>query len=120
MVLLPCLLIAWAIGATPNIALPVYGNWTIGLAFIIGGVVLLIARAVRGLRFWIPHPVFTGLVAICLGVSMVAKSAAGLWLVTPSLTAALAAMVFAVKRSDTLILPPEDDRRPTTWEGVRF
>jgi len=120
MVLLPCLLAAWAIGATPNIALPVYGNWSISLAFIAGGVVLLIARAVRGLRFWIPHPVYTALVAICLGVSMISKSAAGLWLVTPSLTAALAALVFAYKRSDVLILPPDNDRRPTTWEGVRF
>lgn len=148
-VVLPGLLILWAAAAQPNVSLPVYGNPLVGSALASGGLGLMLA-AMRDLwRFggglpmnafppaklvssgtfhWIPHPIYTGFVAMCLGVSMTAGSAAGLWLVTPSLVLACAGLVLGyehldLKRrfGDTLRLLPADDLSPpSNRDRIRF
>ena len=146
---LPVLLILWAAGATPNISLPAHGNSVLGSAFAACGLVLMYA-AIRDLRNlgdglpmnlypppklvsqgtfrWIPHPIYTGFVAVCLGVSAIAGSAAGLWLVTPTVAVACAALVLGyehldLKRrlGDTLhVLPAGEEMPPSLTERVRF
>ncbi len=120
-VVLPALLILWAGAAEPSIALPVFGTPALGLALALCGVSLTIAgmRALwrfggglpmnafppprfvsRGVYRWIAHPIYTGFIAACLGVSMAARSAAGLWLVTPSVALGCAALVLGYERPD--------------------
>ena len=100
--LLPCLLIIWALGAATNVSLPIYGNAPIGYAYIAFAAILIAsglwqsARRPRGFYFIIPYPLHAGAVALTVGVSMVLRSGAGLWLLTPivAITAALAATVY--------------------------
>ncbi len=102
--------------ADANVTLPVYGNFGIGIAFVIAGLIFVGTHGIPAARFWIPQPIGTGLVAICVGASMMAKSPAGLWLVTP----AVAAATLLLTREHISLLPPDDDNRPTTWQGIRF
>jgi len=148
-VVLPVLLILWAAGAGPNVSLPAHSNSVLGSAFVAFGLVLMYA-AVRDLRIlggglpmnlypppklvsggtfrWIPHPIYTGFVALCLGVSAIAGSAAGLWLVTPTMALACAAMVLGYEHldlkqrfADTLhVLPADEATPPSVTERVRF
>ena len=146
---LPALLLLWAISAQANINMPVYGSALAGWAFAAVGLGIMLlgmfelwhfggglpmnafppSRLVmRGTFRWLPHPIYTGCVSICLGVSMVFKSAPGLWLVTPSLVLGCAALVLGYERLDlkrrfgqTLhILPADDDTPPSTLERIRF
>ncbi|HVP45182.1 MAG TPA: prolipoprotein diacylglyceryl transferase family protein [Bryobacteraceae bacterium] len=148
-VLLPGLLILWAVAAQPNVRLPAYGNTIAGSALAAGGLGLMFAAmrdlwrfggglpmnafppaklVSRGTFQWIPHPIYTGFVATCLGVSMTARSAAGLWLVTPGVVLACAALVLGYERldlkrrfGDTLrLLPADDGSPPSNWDRVRF
>lgn len=122
---LPCLLIVWALGAATNVSLPIYGTVPIGYAYIVFAALLIasgIWRSAQGRPgfFVVPYPFHAGAVSLTVGVSMVLQSGAGLWLLTPivAITAALAATVGGLETPR--ILPPDDDRRPTTLEGVRF
>jgi protein-S-isoprenylcysteine O-methyltransferase Ste14 len=146
---LPTLLILWAGGAGPNVWLPVYGNPPIGLAIVTCGLALTFAgmwqlwryggglpmnaypppRLVsRGSFYWLPHPIYTGFVAVCFGVSMIARSSAGLWLVTPSVLLGCAGLVLGYERldlrrrfGDTLhVLPGDDTTPPSDWDRWRF
>ncbi|HEY6249791.1 MAG TPA: prolipoprotein diacylglyceryl transferase family protein [Candidatus Angelobacter sp.] len=148
MILLPGLLLLWARAAQSNIAMPVYGSATVGGFFALAGLVLMLAgmfelwRHGGGLPMnafpppalvsigtfrWLPHPIYTGFVAICLGVSMTAKSASGLWLVTPTMVLGCTALVLGHEHLDlkrrfgqTLrILPADEDAAPTTLERIQ-
>ena len=113
-------LITWATGANGNISLPVYGTALFGYAFAIAGLGLIIG-AYR-LSSWVPHPMYTGFVALTLGVSMIARSPAGLWLVTPAVALACFAWILGNEHMDGQqpLLPPDDERRPSTRDGIRF
>ncbi len=146
---LPGLLILWAAAAQPNISLPAYGNPLLGYSIAACGLGLMCAamwqlwwlggglpmnafppvRLVsRGAFQGLPHPIYTGFVAICLGVSMAAGSAAGLWLVTPTVLLACTALVLGYERldlkrrfGDTLhLLPANEMSSPSTWDRIRF
>jgi len=149
-VVLPGLLIVWAVAAQPNVSLPAYGNALVGWALAAGGLGLMLAAMrdlwrlggglpmnafppatlVSGGTFhWIPHPIYTGFAALCLGVSMMAGSAAGLWLVTPSVVLGAAGLVLGYERldlkrrfGDTLRLLPAagDASPPSNWDCIRF
>ncbi|MBZ5583886.1 MAG: phosphatidylethanolamine N-methyltransferase family protein, partial [Acidobacteriia bacterium] len=148
-VVLPVLLILWAAGAEPSVALPAFGDPAFGFVLALCGLGLT-AAGMRGLwRFggglpmnafpppklvsrgafrWIPHPIYTGFVAACLGVSMAARSAAGLWLVTPVVALGCAALVLGYERPDMLrrfgailrVLPADEEKPPAATDRARF
>jgi len=82
----------------------------------------------RGTFLLVPHPIYTGFVALCLGVSMTARSASGLWLVTPTVAIACTCLVLGYEHQDlqrrfgrTLqVLPLAEDSAPSTLERIRF
>jgi type IV secretory pathway VirB3-like protein len=148
-VLVPGLLVLWAIGAQGNVSAPVYGSPLLGGIFAVAGLGLMSAamselwcfggglpmnafpppRLVqRGTFCLLPHPIYTGFVLVCLGGFMAAKSASGLWLVTPTVALACASLVLGYEHPDlqrrlgrTLrVLPAEDDAAPSILERVRF
>lgn len=148
-VILPVLLVAWAIAARTNIGLPVYGNFAIGALISAFGISLILTGVAglwrfggglpmnafppprlvaRGVFRFIPHPIYVGFVGVCLGISMIAKSAAGLWLVTPCVAMGCAALVLGYERADLIrrfghalpVLPANDDGRPSQEERIRF
>ena len=146
---LPALLFDWAQAAEPNVSLRAYGNDALGYGLLVCGVGVMIEamrelwvlggglpmnafpppRLVsRGTFRWLPHPIYAAFTAICLGASMLAHSAAGLWLVTPVVMFCCVALVLGYERPDmqrrlggTLhILPPDDDSPTSNWDRVRF
>jgi prolipoprotein diacylglyceryltransferase/protein-S-isoprenylcysteine O-methyltransferase Ste14 len=148
-IVLPGLLVTWAVAAQAKVAMPLYGSPAIGGVFAALGLGLMLtgmfelwrlgsglpmnafppSRLVsRGTFRFLPHPIYTGFVGICLGISMMAKSASGLWLVTPSVVLGCVALVLGYERPDlrrrfghTLrVLPPDDDAVPSTVEKIRF
>jgi hypothetical protein len=86
------------------------------------------AMVSRGTFQFLAHPIYTGFVAVCLGVSMTLRSASGLWLITPTIGLACIALVVGYEHPDLLsrfgrtlpVLPPADDARPSTVERLRF
>lgn len=146
---LPCLLVLWAVSARPNVGLPVYGSPLMGGALAACGLTLMCAAmwqlwrfggglpmnafppptlVTRGVFRWFPHPIYAGFVALSLGLSMAARSAVGLWLITPSVVLACAALVFGYERLNlqrrfgtTLRqLPADDIAPPSLLECIRF
>src|SRR5215471_21650045 len=88
-IFIPALLCLWA--ASVRVSLPVYGSVWTGLAFAGAGLALMCTAMYelwhwggglpmnafppptmvsRGTYTWVPHPIYTGFVSICLGVSM--------------------------------------------------
>lgn len=121
-VALPALLAAWAVRLDTVLDLPVYGSaWGGGVAAL--GLMLMAAASrdlwvhghglpaspfppqrlvTRGIYKVIAHPVYLGAVLVSLGVSLVARSAAGLWIVTPVLALSCFAFVAGFERDSTL------------------
>jgi hypothetical protein len=112
---LPVALFFWASRAEANVALPVYGDTPVGFIFAGCGVALIAASLWRGLTI---HWIYAGLAAICPGISMIEGSAAGLWLVAPTLV--LACFAEALARNPIRLLPPDDLNRPSIRDGIRF
>jgi protein-S-isoprenylcysteine O-methyltransferase Ste14 len=148
-VVLPCLLVLWAVAARDNVALPAYGNAAIGEALVAFAAALMSFGMLELWRFggglpmnafpppkfvshgafrFVPHPIYTGFVAAVLGISMIAGSTSGLWLVTPSVALGCAALVLGYERPDLLrrfghvvqILPADEESPPAFLERVRF
>jgi protein-S-isoprenylcysteine O-methyltransferase Ste14 len=112
--LLPAALILWAQAVTPVVGLPAPHWASVGWLIAIGGI-LLMAEAMRelwvhggglpmnafppprlvatGIYALVPHPIYCGFCATCLGVSLATGSPGGLWLVTPSVMLACVALV---------------------------
>lgn len=147
-VVLPGLLALWAVATQSSVAMPVYGSPLAGGLFAVAGLALMLigmfelwryggglpmnafpppALVSVGMFRWLPHPIYTGFAALCLGVSMTAKSPSGLWLVTPTLVLGCAALVLGYERIDlrrrfgqTLrILPVAEDTAPSTLERIQ-
>ncbi|HXA07949.1 MAG TPA: phosphatase PAP2 family protein, partial [Bryobacteraceae bacterium] len=146
-ILLPALLCVW--GAAARVSLPIYGSLPLGIAFACAGLALMMVAMFELWRFggglpmnafppptmvsrgtfqFLPHPIYTGFVAVCLGVSMMLRSTSGLWLITPTIALACVALVVGYEHPDLLsrfgrtlpVLPPADDTRPSTFERLRF
>lgn len=149
LIVLPLLLIAWAAATEPTMEMPVYGSAGLGAAFAACGLMLMatgmfdlrrfggglpmnafppVRFVSRGSFRYLPHPIYTGFAAVCLGVSMAAKSASGLWLVTPCVILGCSALVLGYEHVDLRrrfghalqVLPSDDDAVPSTLEQVRF
>lgn len=145
--IVPALLCAWAVAA--YVAMPVYGSLSVGIAFVGAGLVLMLAAMFElwhyggglpmnafpppamvslGTFRFLPHPIYTGFVALCLGISMMLRSASGLWLITPAVALGCVALVVGYEHPDLLarfgrtlpVLPEADDASPSTVERLRF
>jgi len=113
-VVVPSLLVLWAIAAAPAIHLPAVQQTLGGVALIAVGIVILLAGmlalwrhggglpmnafppprfVVKGAYALLPHPIYGGFVTICVGVSLYFGSASGLWLVSPTVALSCCALV---------------------------
>ncbi|HET7737348.1 MAG TPA: prolipoprotein diacylglyceryl transferase family protein [Tepidiformaceae bacterium] len=146
---IPGMLVLWARAADRNVTLATYGDPLLGIAFATCGLALILAamwdlwalggglpmnafpppRLVTRRTFAIlPHPIYTGFIAVCTGLSMLFESAAGLWLVTPTVVAGCTALVLGYERPDlehrfgrTLrILPAAADTPVTLRHRIHF
>jgi membrane-associated phospholipid phosphatase len=147
-VALPLALIAWARAAT--VGLPEIHSISGGLSLTLLGTLAMAAGMIAlwrdggGLpmnafpppRFvqkkiyaLVPHPIYGGFVLICCGVSIAFGSASGLWLVTPSVALACAALVLGHEMPDlqkrfgirdvSLWLPRDQAGSPSMMERFR-
>lgn len=122
--LLAPVLVLWAKAAELNVGLPVWGSprWGVGLATL-GALVAAAGVVTSAIRAVVPQPVYTGLGLACFGISMYARSRAGLWLVSPVLVMAMAAYAIATRdrvKERWPILPADDDSPPTLDERMRY
>jgi prolipoprotein diacylglyceryltransferase/protein-S-isoprenylcysteine O-methyltransferase Ste14 len=144
-VALPALLAVWAVRLDAVLDLPAYGSAAWGGAVAALGLALMAAATrdlwvqgqglpaspfpprrlvTRGVYGMVAHPVYVGAVLVSLGASLAARSAAGLWIVTPVLALAVFAFVAGFERDSTLrrygalpapllSLPAGSDARPS-------
>jgi hypothetical protein len=117
-----CLLLTgWAYASEPQIGLAAWGTLRTGSALGITGLLLM----VTGLRRqdfdrWLPRPIHTGFALSSFGVSMIAMSRSGLWLVAPATAAGAVALALGSCDRRQPLLPGGEAARPTLDERVRF
>jgi protein-S-isoprenylcysteine O-methyltransferase Ste14 len=130
---LPAGLVLWARAAAPAVPLPPVSSLPAGIALVAAGFSLMIAGGrdliVRGgglpmnafpppcfvhagIYRWIRNPMYIGFGLACAGTAIAAGSAAGLWLVTPVVALASAALVFGYERHDLRRRFGDDALRP--------
>ncbi len=121
-VVLPALLVAWAICLEAVLTLPAYGSIATGAMVALAGLALmamatrdlwvhggglpaspfpperLVTRGVYGI---IAHPIYLGAVLAAAGVSLATRSASGLWIVSPVLALSAIAFVAGFERDFT-------------------
>jgi prolipoprotein diacylglyceryltransferase/protein-S-isoprenylcysteine O-methyltransferase Ste14 len=128
--LLPMGLAAWAGATADTVQLPHASSLPLGLAIAAAGAALLILGMLhlwvyggglpmnaypppryveRGVYRVLPHPIYIGFFMLCVGISIVAGSASGLWLISPIVALASAALVLGYERQD---LAERFDRAP--------
>jgi protein-S-isoprenylcysteine O-methyltransferase Ste14 len=148
-VAVPALLLGWAAAAAPVVPLPVipypeggYVLLAFGVALIAAGMVALMVHGRglpmnpfppteyvrRGIYRYTAHPIYVGFVSACLGVAIFMESPSGIWLVTPMVALAAAALVLGFERHDLrrrfgpeaihrplISLPPDGPNPPSGW-----
>ncbi len=147
-VVLPLGLVRWTGALAPTIELPQVRSLPAGAVLVVLGLVLMTLgigglvvhgrglpmnafpppRLVReGIYRWIRSPIYLGFGLACAGTAFAAGSAAGLWIVTPTVIMAAAALVHGHERHDLIRrfgpearLPPMlslpgDRPGPPTW-----
>jgi prolipoprotein diacylglyceryltransferase/protein-S-isoprenylcysteine O-methyltransferase Ste14 len=131
--LLPAGLVLWASAAAPAVTLRPVHSIPAGASLAAAGLMLMAlgarelitrghglpmnafppASLVRsGLFRWIRNPMYIGFGLACAGVSIAAGSASGLWLVTPVVSLAAAALVYGVERQALVRRFGNDALRP--------
>jgi protein-S-isoprenylcysteine O-methyltransferase Ste14 len=120
-VVLPAALVVWARAAEGSIHLATPQSTLWGAALAATGLIILLSGMLslwgyggglpmnvfppprfvtQGLYALIPHPIYGGFVMLCGGVSIFFGSASGLWLVTPTVALACAALVLGYELPD--------------------
>ncbi|MBI5281618.1 MAG: phosphatase PAP2 family protein [Candidatus Solibacter usitatus] len=147
-IVLPAALVAWAKATADTVRLPAVASLPLGLtAAAAGSLLLLLGMAhlwtyggglpmnaypppryvARGVFRLLPHPIYTGFCLLCAGVSIVAGSASGLWLVSPMVALGCAALVLGYERHDLRerfgsipdrLLPAPGPERPSGAERL--
>lgn len=150
---LPAALAAWAHRLDSLIVLPLPSDALAspaGIALLAAGLALMVAGTrdlwrfghglpaspfppqqlvTRGAYRLVADPIYVGAVCVSAGLSLWARSAAGLWIVSPTLALATTAFVIGYERDATfrrfgatpaplLRFPPETDERPTAADRV--
>lgn len=117
----PAALVLWAHGASPMVRLHRLQSEFFGGALAVSGVTVMAAGMLalwrsggglpmnafppprfveNGVYSLVPHPIYGGFAIACAGVAIVAGSASGLWLVTPMVILASAALVLGYELPD--------------------
>jgi len=130
---LPALLLLWASRIEGGVPLPVPELKSMGIALLIAGALLVLAAmfdlrrygkglpmnayppghfVTRGVYAWFAHPIYVGAVICCGGASLLLRSAAGLYVVTPVLALLCAALVHGYEKIDLEKRFGESDFRP--------
>ena len=133
-VIVPMALIAWAHGATNTVHLPALHSVLWGAMLVAFGVIVM---ALAMISLWVyggglpmnafppprfvdqsiyrivPHPIYGGFVIACAGVAIASGSATGLWLVTPAVALACAALVLGYELPD--LRSRFATRKPSPW-----
>lgn len=147
--LVPAALIAWAVFLARVITLPVIQASSLGASLAAIGALLMVVGmrdlwvyggglpmnvdpptqyVARGTYRVLPHPIYTGFSVLCVGVSILAGSASGLWLVSPVVMLACAAIVVGYEHHDLrsrfgpiegTVLPPSANSSPSLSERLR-
>jgi prolipoprotein diacylglyceryltransferase/protein-S-isoprenylcysteine O-methyltransferase Ste14 len=120
-VLLPVALVAWAKATAKIIHSPTVDCLPLGIAFCSIGAALIVSGWIalwvygrglpiniapppryvtRGIYRLVPHPIYLGFSVLCAGVSILTRSASGLWLVTPFVILGSAALVLGYEVPD--------------------
>ncbi|MEE8192385.1 MAG: prolipoprotein diacylglyceryl transferase family protein [Gemmatimonadales bacterium] len=120
-VMVPAVLVWWAVATTPVVPLPVipyawagYIVIAVGLALMVAGMAALLIYGrglpmnpyppseyvTHGIYSFTPHPIYVGFVISCFGVAILLESPSGLWLVSPMVALALTALVLGYERHD--------------------
>jgi protein-S-isoprenylcysteine O-methyltransferase Ste14 len=148
---IPILLILWAKATTSLINLPVPENTMSGYLVSAAGLILILTGMVhlwiygnglpmnayppeklvkRGIYAITKHPIYMGAVLMCFGISLIFRSASGLWLISPLFTLMTAAYVAGFENERTraifgeqeyntfFSLPSSDDSLPAFGERV--
>ncbi len=148
---LPVLFVLWAKATGGLINLPVPENPLSGYILSIMGLILMLSGMIflwvygkglpmnayppeklvkKGIYSVTKHPIYSGAVLICFGISVIFHSASGLWLVSPLFTLMTIAYVagFENERTRALFgeqeyrsffsLPPSDDQLPSFSERI--
>ena len=149
--LLPFLLLTWAAKTKDVVALRTVHSLCWGL--VTAGVGLLLMALGTASLWWLgdglpmnafpppryvsggvyrvfSHPIYVGFAAVCVGVAIAVGSASGLWLVSPTVILASAALVLGYELPDMQarfgdalpeqrLLPPDDRSHPTSLERSR-
>jgi prolipoprotein diacylglyceryltransferase/protein-S-isoprenylcysteine O-methyltransferase Ste14 len=118
---LPLALIAWASATARSVRLPPVSSLPFGLSLVtIGALLSLLGMrdlwvhggglpmnaappphyVNRGVYRLVPHPIYTGFCVLCVGVSISASSASGLWLISPLAILGCVALVLGYERHD--------------------
>jgi len=120
-IILPALLLAWAIAAGENVPLPMVSSIPLGAVLSAFGITLIVAGMLalmrygkglpmnpyppplyvsRGIYRLLRHPIYAGFSALCIGISLLAGSPGGLWLVSPVVMLCCASLVFGYENID--------------------
>lgn len=149
---LPVLPVLWAKASTAAVQVPLRASLPLGLALSAAGALFVVLGmaalwihgkglpmnlappphfVTQGVFRLLLHPIYTGFCVLCVGVSIAAGSASGLWLVSPLVALGCAALVLGYERHDLrqrfgdamvnphAILPADEDRPPTAVERIR-
>ena len=150
-VVLPSALVVWARASEANVPLPTIGSPGVGLVVALCGLLMMAVGAValqmhgdglpmnpypprhfvsRSIYRFLAHPIYTGFTVLCIGVSIAAQSASGLWLISPIVLLGSIALVegyekldlekrFGPGRSKPLLhLPADSPDAPSSWDTI--
>ncbi|MCX6253888.1 MAG: DUF1295 domain-containing protein, partial [Bacteroidia bacterium] len=129
----PFLLILWAKYTDKIVKLPLPENLLFGYILLIAGALFVLSgmwylwrfgsglpmnafppkRFVKnGIYAFTKHPIYSGVVMISFGLSIVTRSASGFWLVSPLFTLMIVAYVVGFENERTQIVFGEQDYKP--------
>jgi protein-S-isoprenylcysteine O-methyltransferase Ste14 len=149
--LLPVALAAWAHSTAVVVSAPAVHSDALGMGLTLLGLALISAGMLSlwmtggglpmnafppprfvtsGIYRVVPHPIYTGAVIASAGISIWTGSAAGLWLITPALALASAALVLGYELPDLKrrfgaeagrpVICSSELSAPPGWERLRF
>ncbi|MFQ5866090.1 MAG: methyltransferase family protein [bacterium] len=113
-IVLPLLLIRWAVNTDTSIPLPVLNEPALGISLSVCGILLMLSSIIslyvygngfpmrpypstnyvtKGIYKFIRHPIYTGAGILAIGISIFTNSTSGLWLISPVLILGCVAFV---------------------------